>query len=65
MESFISALFNEDKRVNQDNEELLVSYKKELLHKKNTFVSEFERILEFEGKLEKLMKIEKSYEWLH
>ena len=58
LESFISALFNEDKKVNKDKEATASSYEKELLQKKDTFVSEFETILGYESRLEKKMKIE-------
>ena len=58
LESFISALFNEDKRVNKDKEATASSYEKELLQKKDTFVSEFETVLGYESRLEKKMKIE-------
>lgn len=58
LESFISALFNEDKRVNKAEEATASSYEKELLQKKDTFVSEFETILGYESRLEKKMKIE-------
>ena len=58
LESFISALFNEDKKVNKDKEATASSYEKELLQKKDTFVSEFETVLEYESRLEKKMRIE-------
>ena len=58
LESFISLLFNEDKKVNKDKEATASSYEKELLQKKDTFVSEFETILGYESRLEKKMKIE-------
>ena len=61
LESFISALFNEDKKVNKGKEATASSYEKELLQKKDTFVSAFYTILEYESKLEKKMKIETGY----
>lgn len=61
LESFISALFNEDKKVNKGKEATASYYEKELLQKKDTFVSAFDTILEYESKLEKKMKIETGY----
>lgn len=58
LESFISALFNEEKKLNDGKEATESSYEKELLQKKDTFVSEFETILGYESRLEKKMKIE-------
>lgn len=58
LESFISALFNEEKKLNAGKEATESSYEKELLQKKDTFVSEFETILGYESRLEKKMKIE-------
>lgn len=61
LESFVSALFNEDKKVNKGKEATASSYEKELLQKKDTFVSEFETILGYESRLEKKMKIETGW----
>ena len=59
LESFISALFNEDKKLNDGKEATAASsHEKELLQKKDAFVSEFETILGYESRLEKKMKIE-------
>ena len=58
LESFISALFNEEKKLNDGKVATESSYEKELLQKKDTFVSEFETILGYESRLEKKMKIE-------
>lgn len=60
LEIFILALFNERKKFSQDQESATESFYKELLQKKNAFVSEFAKMLQFESELEKLLKIEKG-----